>query len=551
MRLSLRTLLGVAVTVALGTGAALWATAAGAAHTAAASTITVLYGTAPDYLDPQEGYTTQSAEANWISHLGLYSYAHKAGAAGGAVIPALATGQPKVTNGGKTYTMTLRPNLKYSDGTAVKASDFTYSIERALKLNWGGDSFYTGTIVGAAAYAKGSSKTISGISTNDASGTVTIHLLAPYGAFLNVLAFPSSGFVPTGTAMKTLTNSPPPGVGPYMITNVVPDKSWLGKINPYYAKEAIPGIPVGTVNVQAKVESDTTTETEDVLNNTADLFDTADQIVPSLLPQVKSQAASRYSKAAIPQTFYFFMNVTTKPFNSQDVREAVAYAVDRRELSKLDSGNITPGCYFLPPGITGHPTAPCPYGNPDAPPNMAKANELIAKSGDKGDAVTVYSEERQPRTQFVTYYASVLTNLGFKVTIKPIADTQYFPTIGNLKNNPQTGFADWAQDFPNPGDFYLLLDKNSIQQVNNENFSQVDDPHIQSEITKLDAIPSSDLSSVASQWTALDEYTAKKAYEEVYGYQTDPLFAGTKVDYKALRFQPSYGWDWTSIKMAS
>ena len=44
---------------------------------------------------------------------------------------------------------------------------------------------------------------------------------------------------------------------------------------------------------------------------------------------------------------------------------------------------------------------------------------------------------------------------------------------------------------------------------------------------------------------------AKKAYEEVYGYRTDPLFSGTKVDYKALRFQPSYGWDWTSIKMAS
>ena len=40
-----------------------------------------------------------------------------------------------------------------------------------------------------------------------------------------------------------------------MITNVVPDKSWEGQINPNYAKEAIPGIPVATVNVQAKVEA--------------------------------------------------------------------------------------------------------------------------------------------------------------------------------------------------------------------------------------------------------------------------------------------------------
>ena len=32
--------------------------------------VTVLMGTAPDFLDPQEGYTTQSAEATWISYLG-------------------------------------------------------------------------------------------------------------------------------------------------------------------------------------------------------------------------------------------------------------------------------------------------------------------------------------------------------------------------------------------------------------------------------------------------------------------------------------------------
>jgi peptide/nickel transport system substrate-binding protein len=539
---------GAAATVALGAGVFAGVGTAGAAKTAAVPTVTVLFGTAPDFLDPQESYTTQGAEADWVAYLGLYSYAHAGGAAAGKVIPALATGAPKVSSDGKTYTMTLRKNLKYSNGKPVKASDFRYSIERALKLNWGGDSFYTGTIIGAAAYSKGTSKTISGIVTNDATGSVTIHLLAPYGAFPNVLAFPSSGLVPTGTAMKTLTNAPPPGVGPYMITNVVPAKSWMGTINPVYAKEKIPGIPVGTVNIQAKVEADTTTETEDVLTGTNVLFDTADQIVPSLLPQVKAKAASRYAKAAIPQTFYFFLNVKAKPFDSLAVRQAVTYALDRRVLSKLDSGNLTPGCYFLPPGITGHPTAPCPYGNPAAAPNMAKAQALIAKSGDKGMPVTVWSEIRQPRTQFVQYYANVLQNLGFKVTIKPIADTQYFPTIGSLKNNPQTGFADWAQDFPNPGDFYLLLDKNSIQPVNNQNFGQIDDPHIQSAITKLDAVPSSDLNSVASQWTALDQYVAKQAYELVYGYQTDPLFAGTGVNYKSLIFQPSYGWDWTSIK---
>jgi peptide/nickel transport system substrate-binding protein len=540
----------VTVAVAFGTAATLWATAAGAAHTAAAPTVTIVYGTAPDYLDPQKSYTTQGGEATWVSYLGLYTYAHKSGAAGGTVIPALATALPTVSNGGKTYTMTLRKNLVYSNGKAVKASDFRYSIERALKLTWGGDSFYTGNIVGAAAYSTGKSSTISGIVTNDATGTITIHLLAPYGAFLNILAFPSSGLVPTGTAMTSLTNNPPPGVGPYMITNVVPDKSWVGAINPYYAKEAIPGIPQGSVTIDARVESNTATETEDVLNNTADLFDTGDSITPSLLPQIKSTAASRYSTIPVVQNFYFFLNVTEKPFNNQLVREAVDIAVDRRVLAKLSGGTITPGCFFLPPGMVGHPTGACPYGiNPDGAPNVAKAKALIQQSGDAGAAVTVYSEERVPRTQYCQYWASVLNEIGLKATIKPIADALYFPTIGTLKLHPQTGFADWDEDFPNPGDFYLLLDKNSITPTNGLNYGAVNDPKIQNAITKLDAIPSSQLNQYASDWTALDEYTASKAYDIVFGYQTWPEFVSTRINFKDLIVQPSYGWDWTSIHL--
>jgi len=547
---SLRVLLGATVVVALGAAATLWATAAGAAHTATAPTVTIVYGTAPDYLDPQKTYTTQGGEATWVSYLGLYTYAHKTGTAGGIVIPALASGLPTVSNGGKTYTMTLRKSLVYSNGKPVQATDFAYSIERAIKLTWGGDSFYTGNIVGALAYSKGTATSISGIVANNATGQITIHLLGPYGAFLNVLAFPSSGFVPTGTAMTNLSNTPPPGVGPYMITNVVPNKSWVGAVNPYYAKEAIAGIPVASVTIDAKVESNTATETEDVLSNTADLFDTGDSLTPSLLAQIKSTAASRYSTIPVVQNFYFFLNTKEKPFNSQLVREAVDLAIDRRVLSKLSGGTIVPGCFFLPPGMVGHPTGACPYGiNPDGAPNVAKAKALIKQSGDLGTAVTVYSQERVPRTQYCAYWASVLNEIGLKATIKPVADALYFPTIGTLKLHPQTGFADWDEDFPNPADFYLLLDKNSIQPTNGLNYGEVNDPKIQNAITKLDAIPSSQLNQYAGDWTALDEYTATKAYDIVFGYQTWPEFTSTRINFKDLIVQPSYGWDWTSIHL--
>src|SRR5206468_2835258 len=68
---------------------------------------TVVMGTAPDYLDPSEGYTTQSAEATWIVYTGLLTYKHLSGEAGGELIPGLATALPTISSDGKTYTLTL------------------------------------------------------------------------------------------------------------------------------------------------------------------------------------------------------------------------------------------------------------------------------------------------------------------------------------------------------------------------------------------------------------------------------------------------------------
>jgi peptide/nickel transport system substrate-binding protein len=506
-------------------------------------------GTAPDFLDPQEGYTTQSAEATWISYLGLYTYAHSNGEPGGKVIPGLAADFPTVSSDGKTYTLTLRSGLSYSDGSPVKASDFTYSIERALKLNWGGKSFFTGYIKGAEAYDTGKSHTISGIETDDNSGKITITLTKPYGAFLNVLSFPAAGFVPTGTKMANLSNDPPPGVGPYSIKNVVPNRSFDVVRNAKWTSSMVPGVDPGHVDLTVKIASNTQTEAEQVLNNSADVFDWADQIPPSLVPQVTSQAKDRYKQQNTISTFYFFLNTQAKPFDNQLAREAVNYALDRRAINRLNGGNFTQTCWFLPEGLVGHPTGGCPYGDPDGAPDLAKAKALVKQSGMAGQPVTVWSETRSPRKEFVAYFTDVLNQIGFKAKSKIIADAQYFATIGNKKSEPQTGFADWNQDFPNPSDFYLLMDSGSIQDTNNENFSQVDDPHVQSELKVLNAVPADKLDTVADRWQALDEYVAQKAYIAAYGQEKQPMFFSNRIDFGAAVFSPLYGNDWSSISL--
>ena len=165
--------------------------------------------------------------------------------------------------------MTLRKGLVFSNGKPVKASDFAYTVERAIKIPWGGSGqFITAQIVGATAFSTGKAKTISGITTNDATGKIMIHLNAAYGAFDNVLAFPSLGLVPSGTPFKNEPNNPPPGVGPYMITNIVPNASFELVKNPHWATMNIPGIPAGHVNVNVKIYSNVDANALSVLNNT-------------------------------------------------------------------------------------------------------------------------------------------------------------------------------------------------------------------------------------------------------------------------------------------
>src|SRR5664280_2909835 len=208
---SLRLLVALLLTVTLA-GAL---SACGSSSKSSSSTVTNLMGTAPDYLDPGLGYTTQAAEADWIAYTGLLTYAHANGEAGTKLIPGVAQTLPTISSDGKTYTFTLRKGLIYSNGAPVKASDFAYTIQRSIKLNWGGKSFFTENIAGAEAFDKGTAKSISGIKAEDTTGKITIELLAPYGAFANVLAFPAAALVPTGTAISNLSNNLPPGVGPY------------------------------------------------------------------------------------------------------------------------------------------------------------------------------------------------------------------------------------------------------------------------------------------------------------------------------------------------
>jgi peptide/nickel transport system substrate-binding protein len=98
-------------------------------------TLRAAYSVFPESMDPQLAYTAEGWNSIYNTYIPLLTYAHAEDEAGSAVIPGLAKSLPKITNGGKTYTLELRQGLKYSDGRPVKASDFKYAVERMFRLN--------------------------------------------------------------------------------------------------------------------------------------------------------------------------------------------------------------------------------------------------------------------------------------------------------------------------------------------------------------------------------------------------------------------------------
>ena len=65
---------------------------------------------------------------------GLVATNQASGLAGTQLVPDLAVSLPTPTDGGKTYTFQLRPNIRYSNGRPVKASDVRSTFERDFEV---------------------------------------------------------------------------------------------------------------------------------------------------------------------------------------------------------------------------------------------------------------------------------------------------------------------------------------------------------------------------------------------------------------------------------
>lgn len=439
---------------------------------------------------------------------GLVGYRHVGGTAGSALLPDLATSVPRPTNGGRTYTFQLRPNLEYSTGVPVTATDFRRAIERSFQVEdargggtWG--SFLFPAIVGADACAGDGSPVqrcdlSAGIAVDDASSTVTFNLSAPDPDFLFKLAHPAAYPVPEGVPMNEALVEAFPGTGPYVVSSTSATEVHLLR-NPNFkvwdAEVRPDGFPDEIVFT---VVQDTATRIGMVERGEADLTSCRFVCEPEDFARVKAQYPGQWHVGAV-STAYVAMNTALAPFDNLDARQALNFAIDRAAMAGSDG---RPTCQFLPPGFPGYQPY-CPYTvEPDAggrwkAPDLARAQQLIDESGTRGQSVVVGPTFPTAVDQnHLELLGSVVQQLGYVVSIDR---TSVFDNED--PQNVQVRLSGWGPDYLWPSNFLGLFRCPAAGGDPGINYC---DPAFDSAFTHAADLQATDPAAAVAEFAALD-----------------------------------------------
>lgn len=258
-----------------------------------------------------------------------------------------------VSEDGKTYTIKLRNDVKWSNGDSVTAHDFEYAWKRALNPETASEYAYM------LYYLENGEKYNNGEATADEVGvkakddyTLEVKLYAPAPYFTSLIAHYT--YLPVHQATveaapdwaseaKSIVSN-----GPFILTSWAHgDKLVLEKNPNYFNKDAI---SFDKVTISIVVDNNTVYQ----------MFET-DKIdwigaQAGSLPADLTQQLIKDGKAEVTPVaslYYYLFNNEKPPFNNVKVRKAFAMAIDRQSLvDNVAQANQQPAYGMVPPSIS-------------------------------------------------------------------------------------------------------------------------------------------------------------------------------------------------------
>ena len=492
-------------------------------------TIKIAHSSFPDFLDPALSYTVDGWQALLQAYPGLLVFPHESGPEGAEPVPGLAEDMPEVSEDGRTYRLRLRDNLRFSDGSPIRASDFKASIERILEADSQGAGLGYTSIEGAEEFLETKEGGISGIEVDDDTREITIRLTEQRGPFTYELAIPFAGVVPRDTPATNQTRNPPPGAGRYVIDNVRVNRSYELRKNPNFSP-SLEGTAVDAGKADGfdvSVIRSVSNQVTQIVNNDLDFM--IDNPPADRVGELRGQyEGERFRQFTTPSTFYFFMNSEVPPFDDLKVRQAVNYAIDPDAINRVQGGVIEEVNETLPEAVPGYRDWPDLY-----PHDVNRARALIREAGAEGERVTVWGNPENPTQQTIEYYADVLNDIGLDAEVRIVPAETYFTTIGDRSSRVQTGWANWFQDYPHPANFIdVLVNPDRVVATGNNNYSyNADDEELARKINELAAEPEL-TDEVKDGWAEVDREIQEKAYWAVYGTRRQTTFMSERMDFE-------------------
>lgn len=476
-----------------------------------------------DAIDTAVAYDTASWPLLRMTNDGLVAFNQASGLQGTQLVANLAISLPNPTDGGRTYTFRLRPNIRFSSGRPVRASDVRATFERAFRIGKLPVPYYDG-IVGAASCKKTprSCDLSRGIVASDGSRTITFHLAQPDPEFLHKLALPFAYVLPAGTPTRQ-ARTPLPATGPYVIARYQPKRLLRLSRNPHFREWSKAAQPDGYPDdILFEIGGTPDDAIDDVTRGKADLFTTSHSQTPpskERLAAIKTRYASQVHTNPQAATIAIFLNTRLAPFDRVDARRALNYAADRRTAVEATGGPdaAQPTCQVLPPSFPGYRPY-CPYSagttTPGtwSAPDLAKARALVAASGTRGMKLTFWS--LSDLGAIGPYAVNLLRSLGYRVSMKVLSGEDYFVTAFNSRMKAQIGTFIWISDYPAASGFFTPLFTCASflpASPNNRNAAAFCEPRIDRQIANATAEQVANPDAARRVWERIDSQIVDEA----------------------------------------
>ncbi len=412
-------------------------------------TMRLLAHSAAGTIDPQVNYTAQFWQVFSMAYDGLLAFRKVPGPHGNDIVGDLAEAVPIPTDGGLTWSFRLRPGIRFSDGSPVRASDVAASFRRLFRISSPtADSFYDAIAGSEACLRTPATCMLDGVVADDATETITIRLSRPDPEFAMKLALPHASVLPETAADMDTGTVPLPGTGPYRIVRYDPGDSLRLVRNPYFREWSMDAQPDGypdAIDYDFGLEDEA--EITAIQNGQADW--TFDAPPADRLGELGAHYESQVHLSPAFAMWFLPLNTRLPPFDDVRVRRAFNLAVDRRAVVKLFGGArlATEACQVLPPGLPGYQPY-CPY-----PLDLARAQRLVAKSGTAGQTVTLVIDDSPVARAIGTYLLDVLRDLGFVPRLRSLSSNVQFTYIQNTGNRVQASLTTWYADYPSAANF--------------------------------------------------------------------------------------------------